>query len=476
MSALQQLIDDNAKSPKLKAIEALLSTIAEVDLVAYCKIVGWQGNSEEGDYPKQKDFKVAIVLKVIELAKEKNWHIIHNSGFFYIFNGAYWLALEDAEVKQLIREAAKRLGHNKMECEDISFVDKLFQQFVFSGFFNERNYKKQSIINLKNGSLVLDESGVELKPFDYRDFLTHQLDFEHEPSAVNQIFLDYLDAVLPDKDTQKTLQQVAGYLFIKGLKLERMFFLFGTGANGKSVFFEVINGVIGETNISNYSLESLTDDKGYHRAMIRDKIVNYGTDIKLNNIDPAKLKTLASVEPIEARLPYKEPFMMTDYAKLIFNVNRMDSANIEHTHGFFRRLTIIPFTVTISEKDQDRDLHKKILTNKAGVLNWIIEGAKQVITSRDLFVSDECEQFKKQFIKETDSTAMFEEQVLMERKQPTYSESVTNAYIGYTEYCKDVNFRPFGRNTFTKRMVAIGFEKTKTELGWFLKKTFKEKF
>jgi putative DNA primase/helicase len=328
MSALQQLINDNAKSPKLKAIEALLSTITEVDLVAYCKIVGWQGNQEEGDYPKQKDFKVAIILKVIELAKEKNWHIIHNSGFFYIFNGAYWLALEDTEVKQLIREAAKRLGHNKMECEDISFIDKLFQQFVFSGFFNERNYKKQSLINLKNGSLVLSDKGVELKPFDYRDFLTHQLDFEYEPSAVNQIFLDYLDAVLPDKDTQKTLQQVAGYLFIKGLKLERMFFLFGTGANGKSVFFEVINGVIGETNISNYSLESLTDDKGYHRAMIRDKIVNYGTDIKLNNIDSAKLKTLASVEPIEARLPYKEPFMMTDYAKLIFNVNRMDSANI----------------------------------------------------------------------------------------------------------------------------------------------------
>lgn len=32
--------------------------------------------------------------------------------------------------------------------------------------------------------------------------------------------------------------------------------------------------------------------------------------------------------------------------------------------------------------------------DKAGVLNWIIEGAQEVITSRDLFVSDECEKFK----------------------------------------------------------------------------------
>jgi putative DNA primase/helicase len=60
---------------------------------------------------------------------------------------------------------------------------------------------------------------------------------------------------------------------------------------------------------------------------------------------------------------------MRDYAKLIFNVNRMDSANIEHTHGFYRRLLIIPFNQTIAEDKQDRDLHTKILANKAGVLN-----------------------------------------------------------------------------------------------------------
>ena len=95
--------------------------------------------------------------------------------------------------------------------------------------------------------------------------------------------------------------------------------------------------------------------------MIKDKIVNYGTDIKLTKIDAGMFKTMASGEPIEARLPYREPFMMTDYAKLIFNVNRMDSANIEHTHGFYRRLLIIPFNVTIPDDEQDRDLHKKFL-------------------------------------------------------------------------------------------------------------------
>ena len=245
-----------------------------------------------------------------------------------------------------------KIGYTAIEGHDANFVDRLFQQAVQDGFFVERNFKKQSIINLKNGSLVLNNDGVALKPFDHRDFLTHQLDFDYNPNAVNQTFLNYLAEVLPDADTRRTLQQVAGYLFIKGLKMERVFFLFGEGANGKSVFFEVLGGVIGDDNISNYSLESLTDDKGYHRAKIKDKIVNYGTDIKLTKIDAGLFKTLASGEPIEARLPYCEPFMMTDYAKLIFNVNKLDNANIEHTHGFYRRLLIIPFNQTIADEKQ----------------------------------------------------------------------------------------------------------------------------
>jgi putative DNA primase/helicase len=81
-------------------------------------------------------------------------------------------------------------------------------------------------------------------------------------------------------------------------------------------------------------------------------------------------KTLASGEPIEARLPYAEPFTMSDYAKLIFNVNRLDNANIEHMHGFYRRILIIPFEKMIAD-DQVKLLHKKILSNKVGVLGRI---------------------------------------------------------------------------------------------------------
>lgn len=455
------------------ATASLLTNVEPINLVQVCESLGWEG--AEGDYPKQKHIKVAIVHTLIETAKKHNWHIIYDAGFFYIYNSAHWVAMEDAAVKRLLKDAAIKMSYTEIECRDVSFVDKLFQQVVQDGFFVERNFKKQSIINLKNGSLVLDENGATLKAFDHRDFLTHQLDFAYDTQAINSLFLSYLERVLPNTDTRRTLQNVAGYLFVKGLKLEKIFFLFGAGANGKSVFFEVINGVIGDDNISNYSLESLTDEKGYHRAMIKDKIVNYGTDIRLTKIDAAMFKTLASGEPIEARLPYRNPFMMNDYAKLIFNVNKMESANIEHTHGFFRRLLIIPFNQTISDEEQDRDLHKKILANRAGVLNWIIEGAEDVIRNRSIFESSECRAFKAQFMKETDSVAMFEEYSIIDNLDGNnfYWGYVAALYTSYRMYCADAGYKNvLGRNNFVKRMEAIGFEKVKSREGWYLRKTF----
>ncbi|SJM95849.1 Phage/plasmid primase, P4 family (modular protein) [Crenothrix polyspora] len=469
---------DEAETTKTsKAARALLSGVYKVYLIGVCESLGWVSRTRmdgSKSNPTPQHFKVAIIHSLIELAKKHRWYIIHDTGFFYIYDKSQWIPLIDAEVKTLLCDAAIKMSYAVIEARNANFVDQLFKQAIHEGFFAERNHKKQSIINLANGSLVLNEDGIKLKDFDHRDFLTHKLDFDYDEIAVNQPLLKFLAEVLPDPETRKTLQQVAGYLFIKGLKMEKIFFLFGTGSNGKSVFFEVINGILGTENVSNYSLESLTNDNGYFRAMIKDKIVNYGSDINLNKIDAGIFKTLASGEPVEARLPFKEPFMMDDYAKLIFNVNRMDNANIEHTHGFYRRLLIIPFNKTIADDQQDRDLHKKILANKAGVINWIIEGARQVISSRDIFISDECNDFKARFLKETDNVAMFEESEIIEHYQlEGYYKTVSDSYKDYKAYCLDAGHRnPLGRNNFTKRMETIGFEKLKERAGWYLKKPY----
>ena len=50
-----------------------------------------------------------------------------------------------------------------------------------------------------------------------------------------------------DEDKQKVFAEYCGYIFIKPsvLKLEKMLILYGTGANGKSVFFGTNKLIVG---------------------------------------------------------------------------------------------------------------------------------------------------------------------------------------------------------------------------------------
>jgi len=121
--------------------------------------------------------------------------------------------------------------------------------------------------------------------------------------------------------------------------------------------------------------------------------VNYSSEIgnsRQFNVD--KFKQLCRGEPVEARLPYGNPFIIRNYARLIFNANTLPK-DAEHTEAYFRRFLIMPFDVTILPEKQDTKLAKKIISAELpGVLNWVLDGLKQVVKQEHF---SECEASKK---------------------------------------------------------------------------------
>lgn len=115
--------------------------------------------------------------------------------------------------------------------------------------------------NLANGTFVVTAGSQYLKGFDRKDFLTYQLPFELDETKEAPLFSQYLDKVLPDKNLQMILAEFIGYVFVRHntLKLEKSLILYGSGANGKSVFFDIITALLGPNNCteSNYKACSL---------------------------------------------------------------------------------------------------------------------------------------------------------------------------------------------------------------------------
>ncbi|MFB6457619.1 phage/plasmid primase, P4 family [Chitinophaga sp. Hz27] len=400
-----------------------------------------------------RHYLVICIEEVLRLAKTNNWGLCKNHDFIYVYNGAFWSLLDAEELKAFLGEIAEKMGVDKYNGRHYQFREHLYKQFLSLAYLPSPKLPDDRIyVNLHNGTYEIGANGTRLRNFSRDDFITYQLPFSYNKDAQAPLFQRYLDTVLPDIQRQKVLAEYLGYLFIHPgvLKLEKALLLYGTGANGKSVFFEIVNALLGPQNVCSYSLQSLTDNTGYYRAKLANKLVNYASEIN-GSLEAAIFKQLASGEPVEARQPYGQAFNMTHYAKLIFNCNELPR-EVEHTQAYFRRFLIIPFDVTIPEDQQDKELSRKIITAElSGVFNWVLEGLSRLLTQKRF---SECEAARlkvEEYKKQSDSVCMFLE-------DEGYKTSLTHylphkaLFAEYRIYAADNGYRPCSAKTFTERL------------------------
>jgi putative DNA primase/helicase len=421
------------------------------------------------DKPNKKHFVVITIEKILELAENNNWGLCKKHDFIYLYNGAYWSQLEDDQLETFLGQAAHKMGVNKFDAHYYQFREKLLKQFMSIAHLPTPGKPDGLVlINLKNGTVEINPASkvpVKVRPAKPSDFLTYQLPFRYDKGASSPRFNQYLDEVLPDRDMQKLLAEFVGYVFVSTstLKLEKALILLGPGGNGKSVFFETVNALLGEENVSTYTLQSLTDKSGYYRAKLANRLVNYASEIN-GNMETALFKQLVSGEPVEARLPYGDPFTLTDYAKLIFNCNELPS-DVEHTNAFFRRFMIVPFDKTIPEEEQDKELAAKIIQNElSGVFNWVLEGLQRLLNQKGFTACEAVEEQSERYRLESDSVQMFINESGYEKSLEWY-QKLSKIYSEYKGFCGEDGYYPVSKRKFSKRIQNSGIKVKRKSYG-----------
>jgi putative DNA primase/helicase len=406
----------------------------------------------------QKHLLILSIENILQNAEKKFWGLCKNHDFIYLYNGTFWNDIDKETFQKFLGEASEKIGVTKFDARFYHFREKLFKQFLATAYLpTPESDKDKVLINLLNGTFEISQKETILRPFKRSDFLTYQLPFEYSPKATAPAFEAYLDKVLPDVERQKVLAEYLGFLFIKhgsnALKEEKVLILYGTGANGKSVFFEIVNALLGTKNISNYSLQSLTDDKGYQRAKLANTLVNYGSEIN-GNLETSIFKQLVSGEPVDARLPYGQPFILKQYAKLIFNCNELPK-DVEHTNAYFRRFLIIPFDVTIPPQEQDKNLHTKIIKNElSGVFNWVLDGLNRLLEQKQFSKCDAAQNAVEQYKLESNSVQMFLSENEYKSDAKNYS-LIKDLYIEYKAFCIEDGMTPFKKSNFIKQLRSL---------------------
>jgi putative DNA primase/helicase len=180
-----------------------------------------------------------------------------------------------------------------------------------------------------------------------------------------------------DVELQKYLQRAAGYC-LSGITSEHvLFFLYGTGANGKSVFIDTLLGIWGDYSAvaaMTTFMASHTDQHPTDLAMLQGVrlVVAHETEVGRHWAE-ARIKAITGGDPISARFMRADFFTYKPHFKLWIVGNHKPSLQTVD-EAIRRRIHLVPFTVTIPPEERDKDLFEKLKPEWPGILQWATDG------------------------------------------------------------------------------------------------------
>lgn len=411
-------------------------------------------------YEPNEDSKISIVMDaLLNICKKKCYGFGVSDSFPYYYNGAYWELITEESAMEFLVKVAEKYGYNYHDINPVTKAKKLYKQFERKSAIPAPKTEFPNIkINLKNGTFVINGESQELCEFRQEDLFKYQLSFDYEPEKKAPIFQKYLDRVLPEVESQMALAEYMGTIFLPGVKLEKCVVLIGKGANGKSLFYEVMRALLGEENICSYTLSNLCNESGYYRAKLSNKLLNYSSELGGKGCDNEIVKKMISNEPISARAPYGQPFELTRYCKFMFNANSLPK-DTDHTPSYYRRFVYIRFGVKITKEEMDHSLHEKIIKSElSGVFNWIMEGLRRFIyqggrLTESTTMTEEWNKAKE----DSDSVALFMQETGYIPSATEHLKS-TDLYSDYTTYCKEGGYWPVSRSEFLSRLDNLDYK------------------
>jgi putative DNA primase/helicase len=245
-------------------------------------------------------------------------------------------------------------------------------------------------VNVLNGTLkfTASEPGEDgdtrvasfaLHPHDRADLLTKCMTVAYDPDAQAPLFEQFLTRIMPDPEMRRFLQRSFGLAMTARLE-QRIWFLYGHGANGKSVLVDLLARMLGDYSAT-AKIETLTGQTKRSGAdatpdlipLMGARFVRASEPEQGERLKEGIIKELTGGEPILVRALHSDFIEVNPVFKLFISGNH--KPEIRGTDdGIWRRVLMVLFDVQIPEKERDPDLGRKLYLEAPGILNWLIEG------------------------------------------------------------------------------------------------------
>lgn len=319
--------------------------------------------------------------------------------------------------------------------------------------------------NCQSGTLRFFESEIDgkrswrvrLDPHRPRDLVSKLAPVKFNPTASAPMFMRFLRKVMPNVDLRNFLQRYAGYSLL-GLTVEQcLVFFYGAGRNGKSTFVDVLIEILGDYAIA-MSIDSFAGEsrRGGAEAtpdlarlpgarLVAASEPEMGTHLK-----DALIKTLTGGEPVAVRRLHQDFFELIPQFKIILSGNHKPIIR-DDSDGIWRRVHLVPWEIQIAEDEVDRDLKRKLLTEREGILAWMVKGALDYLDG-GLRVPEGVRAATQEYREESDPIGAFIRNGCIVTGSDNDRSSPEDLFIGYSNFAKREGLSEFKQPTFSKRL------------------------
>ena len=452
------------KDHELPVITAELKTMASAKLVNdWIKLVK--------EKQKQKPLShIDICNLYLKKHKENtmyarsNYHR-YDSGVWSIFPEMRFLN----EVQLLLEDLEKKRGDRFTSGQQKSIASFITQKIAID---DDQLDAKQNLINLKNGTFCTDLQ--LLLPHDPTDYLTTQLPYDYDDAMIPKKWYEFLETAIViknafgqwecDQDTVKMLQEAIGFSLTASMTFHKSFWCIGEGSNGKGVLLHILQA-LGGSAATAFNLDMLNQNYNtYHLASLAGKRLVYCTEVsrEFNFSGDAMFKAIVGGDKIQVRQIAEKPFVMESISKVWISMNDMPVIK-DNSHGFWRRMVIIPFNRIFKDHEQNTNLRDELENELSGIFNWAMIGLRRLQSNGEFTESASVDALTQKHKKESNTVEMFIDEEC--EIDDATSTTIMPIYKNYVDWCKNVNHHPYSRKNFKKEVERLGYKVQKTNKG-----------
>lgn len=430
--------------------------------------LGWDGRrwavlDQEKDGPPPAELQAAIFETVRDIQREAR--IVAITGerpdgldFAYLKNGKLRWFHEDLAL----------FGRQCETAGKPSAIAKLAQRWLTVPI--ERFDCDPLAINVLNGTLkfsrVINADGsrrvaVELRAHDRDDLNTRLAPVDYDPDAPAPIWDDFFGWAQPVAAVRDYLMQTVGYTMTGLTGEQKLWFHYGKGGNGKSVFFDTIAHVLGDYS-GTIGIETFLDQGIKKRGeQASPDLARLGGVRFLRASEPergaklneALIKAATGGEPMAVRALHRGFFDLMPAFKLHIAGNyRPDIPGTDE--GIWRRMKLVPWSQHRAENERDDSLTDKLKAEANGIFTRMVIGLLDWL-EHGLVEPEEVTAATAEYREDSDPLARFLS-MCVETDEKSRVQS-SRLYEVFVAWAKAVGEREWSQKGFTKAMKDKGY-------------------